>query len=453
MWFECLFGIREAMRDFAWTKQGLSKRELYEATQSKFKVVDRGDRELRTTSVAMSPNDILISPNGREFEIGEFKTPSLRSLRESDPVSSGKLRLSCVSGEASALQARKDNKFATFQVASQFNCLEMPHFSVTREDGIDAYETDKTQGPACSIGAGAATFARNYLISAVDTISGFFSHLGIDDWIFTENGYAGHGCTDEDLDNINEVLEDIDVNSASEELLIGVHYDVEVTSTDNGTNILNDPNHKVTQVFSSALAVGYNSTCKNKTKFEPLAKLVLSATYEATLRVAERNMDLHHSKFASNRVYLTLVGGGVFDNKLSWIVEAIRFAVYRMCDVGLDVRIVLFNGNGEPVVPEEIKNLIAEFERYQQAELMRKRSQLSSEIDELVRMIKKTRKTEEEEYHLSIKCGVPSVQDDYHDVPMPALGTISTYSGPMASNWAMIPEKVASAFCPFDDDQ
>ena len=51
---------------------------------------------------------------------------------------------------------------ALFQVASQFNLLEMTGPEVSPEDGITRYQHDRTQGPACAIAAGAATIYRNY---------------------------------------------------------------------------------------------------------------------------------------------------------------------------------------------------------------------------------------------------------------------------------------------------
>ena len=51
---------------------------------------------------------------------------------------------------------------ALFQVASQFNLLEMTGPSATPEDGVTRYSADHTQGPACAIAAGAATIYRNY---------------------------------------------------------------------------------------------------------------------------------------------------------------------------------------------------------------------------------------------------------------------------------------------------
>ena len=56
------------------------------------------------------------------------------------------------------------NNGSIFQVASQYNCLEMVSPDVSPENGITRYEWDRTQGPACSIAAGAATIYRNYFI-------------------------------------------------------------------------------------------------------------------------------------------------------------------------------------------------------------------------------------------------------------------------------------------------
>ena len=53
---------------------------------------------------------------------------------------------------------------ALFQVASQFNLLEMTSPDVTPEDGVTRYAYDRTQGPACAIAAGAATLYRNYFV-------------------------------------------------------------------------------------------------------------------------------------------------------------------------------------------------------------------------------------------------------------------------------------------------
>jgi hypothetical protein len=56
------------------------------------------------------------------------------------------------------------NAFSLFQVASQFNLLEMASPSAIPEHGVGIYEYDHTQGPACAIAAGAGTIYRNYFV-------------------------------------------------------------------------------------------------------------------------------------------------------------------------------------------------------------------------------------------------------------------------------------------------
>ena len=60
------------------------------------------------------------------------------------------------------MHQRPENAGALFQVASQFNLLEMVSPGVTPEQGVTRYEQDHTQGPACAITCGAATIYRNY---------------------------------------------------------------------------------------------------------------------------------------------------------------------------------------------------------------------------------------------------------------------------------------------------
>jgi hypothetical protein len=68
----------------------------------------------------------------------------------------------CLVSDARALHRHPDFAGATFQVASQFNALEMVGPNVTPEHGVTRYMHDPTQGPACAIAAGAATIWRSY---------------------------------------------------------------------------------------------------------------------------------------------------------------------------------------------------------------------------------------------------------------------------------------------------
>ena len=78
------------------------------------------------------------------------------------------IQLSEVIGDAQQLHV--ENPGSVFQVASQFNLLEMSGPNDTPEIGIGGYEDDYTQGPACAIACGAGTIYRNYLVPVGDQI-------------------------------------------------------------------------------------------------------------------------------------------------------------------------------------------------------------------------------------------------------------------------------------------
>ena len=79
--------------------------------------------------------------------------------------------------------------------------------------------------------------------------------------------------------------------------------------------------------------------------WEDFARLVLRASYEATICAAI----LNSQSTGSNRVFLTLLGGGVFGNRIEWITEAITRALklYKDCDLG--VAIVSYHRSNEAV--------------------------------------------------------------------------------------------------------
>src|ERR1700741_4888897 len=74
----------------------------------------------------------------------------------------GRLKVTVVQGDVRRMPLSPANAGALFQVASQFNLLEMVSPDVTPEHGVTRYQYDRTQGPACAIACGAATIYRNY---------------------------------------------------------------------------------------------------------------------------------------------------------------------------------------------------------------------------------------------------------------------------------------------------
>ena len=283
--------------------------------------------------------------NGRSWAVGTLETPSLAELRECTQAhASGtarKLRVSTLVADARALHARSEAEGALVQVASQFNLLEMVGPNVTPEHGVGIYENDRTQGPACAIAAGAATLYRNYFADTgrgagqtsdrqIDTLKDLGEAL-VPGGIPMRNGYALPAS-----DTLREAVarlrasDDAELDRLRGLLRIGLHRDVEVTEPGPGCG------QRLSQAFCSALPVAYSGI--GAAQWEPFARLVLEAAYEATLRAAIDNA----ARGGANTVFLTMLGGGAFGNDPQWILDAMRRALDLTCGHDLDVRVVSF---------------------------------------------------------------------------------------------------------------
>ncbi|WP_342163479.1 hypothetical protein [Methylobacterium sp. SD21] len=215
-WFERLTGFREAG---------------YRETQARLRVVD---------------GRLVREGTGESYAVGTLTLPSLGELRAAAANFRhfGRLRLSIVEGDVRALHRAPEYRGALFQVASQFNMLEMVGPDVTPEDGVTRYAHDRTQGPACAMAAGAATLHRNYLMPVGDGVgqtaqrqldgladlgAALARHLGIDRgklWTM-RNGYALP--TRASLDAIAGHLSAADEDTLDDlrgRLQLGLHMDV-----------------------------------------------------------------------------------------------------------------------------------------------------------------------------------------------------------------------------------
>jgi len=87
------------------------------------------------------------------------------------------------------------------------------------------------------------------------------------------------------------------------------------------------PEVLVNQVYCSALSCGYSGLSNEL--WEPLARIILEASYEATLLAAMRAALATpvEQRASPHRVYLTFLGGGVFRNEPEWIACAIGRAI------------------------------------------------------------------------------------------------------------------------------
>ncbi|CAK9079536.1 Hypothetical protein SCF082_LOCUS37947 [Durusdinium trenchii] len=312
-WFSETFGFSE---------------ESFDKTREKFTFAD-GILESKVTK--------------RQFHVGPFELVSVEELRErlaGFDGSLGGLTFSNVCGNAQTLHRDAANEGAVFQVASQFNCLEMNEPGARPEDGVTRYYSDATQGPACAVSCPAGTVFRNYFVNGsgqgrgrqLDGLAeiGELVNNAKEKYWRMVNGY----CLPTDSKSLARLGQRIkEDEKLSDEirnrLRIGVHWDTEVANKE----------HRVCQVFCSALPVAYAKSTRSQ-DWEAFARLVLQGTFEATLAIAAI---LSAERQARVKVYLSAVGGGAFGNRTLWIVDAIERALRTHADAPLDVMLVHFS--------------------------------------------------------------------------------------------------------------
>lgn len=303
--------------------------------------------------LAVDGGQLVSRVNGRRFGVGQFELVSLATVRErvrETTTGKGRLRLRAVEGDVRRMHAEPAYVGALFQVASQFNVLEMVSPDVTPEHGVTRYQHDRTQGPACAIAAGAATIWRNYFLpvgeaegQTADRQVDGLAEVGValaaalsrpvDTLWAMRNGYAL--CTPDGLAAIEAYLSgagEVERDALRAKLRIGVQWGAEVTDAPAGLRPV------VSQAFCSALPVAYSRI--PRAQWQHFGRLVLEAAYEATLLAG----CLNTARGGSNVVLLTRLGGGAFGNEVSWIDGAMRRALDIVRDRDLDVCLVSFNG-------------------------------------------------------------------------------------------------------------
>jgi len=294
-------------------------------------------------NISVGGNVLRSRINDKEYVCGVLDIPSLAELRDrvnQGESNFGKLSVREVVGDVQQLHIEKSNAGSLFQVASQFNLLEMISPNITPEHGIGGYENDLTQGPACAIAAGAGTIFRNYFADVngsqgqtinnqIDCLADIGKRLGNADNHLWEmkNGYAlvsKEGL--KEITNIIKSASEAEIDELKKLLRVGIQWDTEVT--------LHNSKHTVTQAYCSALPVAYSQQAPKL--WADFASIILEASYEATICAGI----LNSLKTGNNKVYLTLIGGGAFGNEIMWIINAIKRSLNLYKHINLDIIIV-----------------------------------------------------------------------------------------------------------------
>ena len=284
----------------------------------------------------------------RRWRCGHLEVATLAELQtRATPPQGGRLMLREVVADVQALHGQYPN--AVFQAASQFNLLEMASPKHVPEDGIGIYSYDHTQGPACAIACGAGTVYRNYFVPLEDqlgqttqrqinTLAPLEAALNNAQhryWTL-QNGYQK--ATPEAVKRLAQHLSTYApaaLEALGGQLQVGLQWDTQVT--------WNNHTHTVTQVYCSGVPIGYNTAPVEA--WVPFAPMVLNATYEATFWAAWEQ----YQRTGVGQLFLTLVGGGVFQNPLPWVVAAIERSLKRFAEAPLEVHIVSY-GQSQPLV-------------------------------------------------------------------------------------------------------
>jgi hypothetical protein len=364
------------------------------------------------------------------FQCGAFEKLAYKNIlrqyqarRATGAFSRGGGIFNVIQGDIWELQSNSAHRGAVFQVASNFNALELLDHT-DWPNKLSNYHNDHTQGPSASVSAMPGLILRRYFIfpdepheqTAERQINllgswdhegqhgvpqnnnkGMFEHNRVNSKYatlgFVCNGYyilpvptwasgwisdgllplkevessgvfrASEGKSPVDLSDMVDHVKDLLVNEREAgNIFIGYHRDVQVTHRSYNERV-SDPAQIIDQVFFAAINLGSGSGGANYwasgfgNVTQDLSKFFLMIAYKSILMSA-----LLHGK---NKVFLTLMGCGVFGNKLGWVVDCLSQCKNLIKESGLEVNLVVYQKNEiekSSLVheQEELKALVAD---------------------------------------------------------------------------------------------
>ena len=337
-WFKHLFGFQESLEN---VKKYISIQENSENTK------------------------LISSMNNQKFNSGHFSLFSANSfdkttLNKKPGNKNGKLNI--VHGQRMKSKMLEyvdimngcsfpEFKGATFQVASNFNCLEFANDKQTAFDGITIYSDDLTQGPEAAISCAASTLYRNYFIKHEE--SDERGQLSTNINLLKNTPLNVHNgkvkiISEDEIQRLKSL--NFDWKNISN-YYVGSHENCQVCISrgkkhsqykihESLINNLIDT-QLIHQVFASAFNFTQN-VIPNQFTFE-ISQHLLFSEYYNTILIAWRNAIKYSNYPGSNKCFLTLLGGGVFSNPPHIIAPAISRCEDIISESGLDVYVVCFD--------------------------------------------------------------------------------------------------------------
>lgn len=286
---------------------------------------------------------------GMEWDMGVLELPTLENLRETTVSSgsgfgSGKLFVlrgtqDLTQVDVGYLQSLPENDGAVFQVASNFNALElMSKFDDRAMTEVGNYVHDMTQGPFASISAAPGLILRHYYpFHSPDTQP--------ESWRQIFDGRQLELLGELPLSVRNGYLElreqDLERELPLSLLRVAHHRDVQVVfgQVQGSRHARLAHLQRVSQVFTATADLA----CTNLELFrrhpkevEGVVKALLKGAYEGTLRAAMSS--------GRGKIFLTLIGGGVFANPTSWLVDTLEGLLDLVTESGLTVVVNTYQG-------------------------------------------------------------------------------------------------------------
>lgn len=192
----------------------------------------------------------------------------------------------------------ESDKPVMYQVASNFNCHENGSVHTNLFSGyyLTDHMTDRTQGPSASAGAGLGAIIRlkHQMESPINLLEDIKQ-------ISVMNGKI----TRVDNDNVDSI--DIDL------IKIGLHTDVSANFDRSSSCIFYEDGKIIDQVYVSTIRLDERKTIRPYVR--QTVKILLKAAYDGTFLCANER--------GTERLVLTLVGGGVFHNPIEEIYQSI----------------------------------------------------------------------------------------------------------------------------------
>lgn len=322
-WFETIFGFKE----------------LANTVEEKFDVIESEDHVKLKSKI-----------NNKTYNAGKFqiKSSSRDKYKLIKKERQGTLNIIKGYGEHTkhfelidilSMQSLPKWNGATYLVASNFNCLEFTNSNQKAADGVTNYYEDNTQGPYAALACGPSAVYRNYFIKHNDNVSQLNKEINLLEKtpINVKHGYA--------IINNDKYLKKNNSNfdwDDPEIWQVGIHSNCEVVMKrgQNSTFSMAPKNQIANHVYASAL--NFNRNVKSTYFTKEIAKKLLVAEYRAAILAAWENSSKFANLAGSNKLSLTLLGGGVFQNPYEIICEAIMENIDLIMESGLDVYITCF---------------------------------------------------------------------------------------------------------------